>query len=84
MVKGVRRATRKHYLAKAKNRIVLNGLRGEMRIAEPCRSRGHRLTPLLQLVQGAPGKLASIGSPVTLSALLQATRARPFAVRLRI
>ncbi len=37
LVKDIRRATRKHYLAEDKIRIVLDGLRGEQSIAELCR-----------------------------------------------
>ena len=40
MVKNIRRATRKHYSAEDKIRIVLDGLRGEASIAELCRSEG--------------------------------------------
>jgi transposase len=39
-VKGIRRATRKRYSAEEKIRIVLDGLRGEMSIAELCRREG--------------------------------------------
>ena len=37
VVKDIRRATRKQYSAEEKIRIVLDGLRGEDSIAEPCR-----------------------------------------------
>ena len=40
LVKDIRRATRKHYLAEEKIRIVLDGLRGESSIAELCRREG--------------------------------------------
>src|SRR6516225_7466624 len=40
IVKNIRRATRKHYSAEEKIRIVLNGLRGEASIAELCRRAG--------------------------------------------
>ena len=40
VVKDVRRATRKHYSAEEKIRIVLTGLRGEDSIAELCRREG--------------------------------------------
>src|SRR6202046_2293200 len=36
----IRRATRKHYSAEENIRIVLEGLRGEDSIAEPCRREG--------------------------------------------
>ena len=40
VVKDIRRATRRHYLAEDKIRIVLEGLRGEESIAELCRREG--------------------------------------------
>jgi transposase len=40
LVKNIRRATRKHYSAEEKIRIVLDGLRGEETIAELCRREG--------------------------------------------
>ena len=40
VVKDIRRATRKHYSAEDKIRIVLDGLRGEDGIAELCRREG--------------------------------------------
>src|SRR5215475_12942336 len=40
IVKEIRRATRKHYSAEEKIRIVLDGLRGESGIAELCRREG--------------------------------------------
>src|SRR5215207_2482383 len=40
VVKAIRRATRKHYSAEEKIRIVLEGLRGEDSIAELCRREG--------------------------------------------
>ena len=39
-MKNIRRATRKHYSAEEKIRIVLDGLRGEQSIAELCRREG--------------------------------------------
>ena len=40
VVKDIRRATRKHYSAEEKIRMVLDGLRGEASIAELCRRAG--------------------------------------------
>ncbi len=40
VIKDIRRATRKHYSAEEKIRIVLEGLRGEDSIAELCRREG--------------------------------------------
>jgi len=40
VLKGIRRATRKHYSAEDKIRIVVDGLRGEYSIAELCRREG--------------------------------------------
>ena len=39
-VRDIRRATRRHYSAEEKIRIVLEGLRGEDSIAELCRKEG--------------------------------------------
>src|SRR5258708_30943264 len=39
-VRDIRRATRRHHSAEEKIRIVLEGLRGEDRIAELCRKEG--------------------------------------------
>jgi transposase len=39
-VRDIRRATRRHYSAEEKIRIVLEGLRGEDNIAELCRREG--------------------------------------------
>ena len=40
VVKKIRRATRRHFSAEDKIRIVLEGLRGEDSIAELCRREG--------------------------------------------
>src|SRR5215475_40598 len=40
VVKAIRRATRRHFAAEDKIRIVLEGLRGEDSIAELCRREG--------------------------------------------
>ena len=40
VVRDIRRATRRHFSAEDKIRIVLDGLRGEDRIAELCRREG--------------------------------------------
>ena len=40
LVKTIRPATRKHYSAEEKIRVVLDGLRGEQSIAELCRREG--------------------------------------------
>src|SRR5271156_2364678 len=40
LVKEIRRATRRQFSAEEKIRIVLEGLRGEDSIAEPCRREG--------------------------------------------
>ena len=39
-VRDIRRATRRHYSAEEKIRVVLEGLRGEDSIAELCRREG--------------------------------------------
>ena len=40
VMKDIRRATRRHFSAEDKIRIVLDGLRGEYSIAELCRKEG--------------------------------------------
>ena len=40
VVKDIRRATRRHFSAEDKIRVVLEGLRGEESIAELCRREG--------------------------------------------
>src|SRR6476619_5611253 len=40
LVRDIRRATRKHYSAEEKIRIVFDGLRGEASVAELCRREG--------------------------------------------
>jgi transposase len=40
VVKDIRRATRRHFSAEDKIRVVLEGLRGEDSIAELCRKEG--------------------------------------------
>jgi hypothetical protein len=40
VVKDIRRVTRRHFSAQDKNRIVLDGLRGDDSIAELCRKEG--------------------------------------------
>ena len=40
IVKDIRRATRRHFSAEEKIRVVLEGLRGEESIAELCRREG--------------------------------------------
>ena len=40
IVQNIRRATRKHHSPEEKIRIVLDGLRGEIQIAERCRREG--------------------------------------------
>lgn len=47
LVRDIRRATRKQYSAEEKIRIVLDGLRGEVSIAELCR-RGQNTQPPLR------------------------------------
>ena len=54
-VRDIRRATRRHHSAEEKIRIVLEGLRGEVSIAELCRREGNQPEPLLPLVEGVSG-----------------------------
>ena len=46
VVKHIRRATRQHFSAEDKIRIVLEGLRGEESIVELCRRRGSSRTSI--------------------------------------
>ena len=55
VVRDIRRATRKHYSAEEKIRIVLDGLRGEHSIAELCRREGIAESLYYCLVEGVPG-----------------------------
>ena len=43
-IKDIRRATRRHFSAGEKNKIVLEGLRGEESISELCRREGIALS----------------------------------------
>ena len=62
VVKNIRRATRRHFSAEDKIRIVLEGLRGEDSIAELCRREGDCPEPLLPLVERLPrGREEAIG-----------------------
>ena len=54
LVRDIRRATRKQYSAEEKIRIVLDGLRGEVTIAELCRREGIAESLVLQLVERIP------------------------------
>ena len=52
VVKDIRRATRRHFSAEDKIRIVLEGLRGEESIAELCRREGIVQNLYYPLVEG--------------------------------
>ena len=54
-VRDIRRATRRHYSAENKIRIVLEGLRGEDSIAELCRREGINSNVYIPLVEGISG-----------------------------
>ena len=54
VVKDIRRATRRHFSAEEKIRVVLEGLRGEESIAELCRREGIAADDLLPLVERVP------------------------------
>ena len=54
LVRDIRRATRKQYSAEEKIRIVLDGLRGEVTIADSAAGKACR-EPVLQLVERVPG-----------------------------
>ena len=53
VVQDIRRATRKHYSAEEKIRIVLEGLRGEDSIAELCPWTALYFDPRLKSTPGA-------------------------------
>ena len=53
-IRDIRRATRRHFSAEEKIRVVLEGLRGEESIAELCRREGIASSTVLRLVEGVP------------------------------
>lgn len=55
VVQQIRRATRRQFTSEEKIRIVLEGLRGEISVAEALPPRRHQPHRLLPLVQGLPG-----------------------------
>ena len=55
VVQDIRRATRKHYSAEEKIRIVLEGLRGRGQHCRAVSPRGDRAEPVLSLVERLPG-----------------------------
>ncbi len=59
VVKKIRRATRRHFSAEDKIRIVLEGLRGEDSIAELCRREGIVENRLLKKSVTADGEEAT-------------------------
>jgi transposase-like protein len=72
-IKDIRRATRRHFSAEERIRVVLEGLRGEESIAELCRREGiaRRCTTAGRRSSSRPGK----GSlPATLRAPGHPTR----------
>jgi hypothetical protein len=58
LVRDIRRATRKQYSAEEKIRIVLDGLRGEVTIAELCLHPRFKTPHVAILAGGAVGILA--------------------------
>jgi hypothetical protein len=81
VVKDIRRATRRHFSAEDKIRIVLEGLRGEGQHRRALPSRRHRPEPLLPLVEGLPRGGQRSGWPVTRRGRRPRTRSRTCAVR---
>ena len=69
IIKRIRRATRRHFSAEDKIRIVLEGLRGEECIAELCRREGFVQNLYYCLVEGISqcGEARSDGPSTTLS-----------------
>ena len=78
VVKDIRRATRRHFSAEDKIRIVLDGLRGDDSIAELCRKEGIAQSLYYGSVRpNAPlVKKAMVG---TRPCLVPASQLRPFA-----
>ena len=56
-VRDIRRATRRHFSAEEKIRIVLEGLRGEDSIAELCRKEGIAQNLYAIAIQGSKTKI---------------------------
>jgi transposase-like protein len=52
MVRDIRRATRRHHSAEEKIRIVLEGLRGKVSIAEFCRKAARRGSTITFIIVG--------------------------------
>ena len=82
VVKDIRRATRRHFSAEDKIRIVLEGLRGEESIVELCRREGI-VQNLYYLTAGRRtfSKPARSSWRATRRGLQPRTRSRTFAVR---
>jgi len=77
VVKDIRRATRRHFPAEDKIRIVLEGLRGDDSIAELCRKEGPMIfgrRACITFGQRTSWKLASAGLPVIPPVLPTVTR----------
>ena len=74
-IKDIRRATRRHFSAEEKIRIVLEGLRGEESIAELCRREGIASS---MYMAGRRSSLRPVkgGLPATRRALRPPTRSR--------
>ena len=53
-IRDIRRATRRHFSAEEKIRVVLEGLRGEAEYCQTVSPRGHRLVDVLWLVERVP------------------------------
>jgi transposase len=79
VMKDIRRATRRHFSAEDKIRIVLDGLRGEDSIAELCRREG--IVQNLYYRRRSSSKPARSGWPATRRGQPPRTRSGTFAVR---
>jgi transposase len=80
LVKNIRGATRKHYSAEEKIRIVLDGLRGESSIAELCRREGIA-EGLYYSCRRSSSKPENVGWRATRHVRPPAARWRTFAVK---
>ena len=65
IVKDIRRATRRHFSAEEKIRVVLEGMRGEESIAELCRRQGIASGIRFQTRSGREHRSPSASGPLS-------------------
>ena len=78
-VRDIRRATRRHFSAEEKIRIVLDGLRGEDSISELCRKEGiaQNSTTVGPRSSSRPAKSDSLATPHARRAPMRSRRSAP-------